>query len=183
MYSAALQRYYNEHEHLPYTFYAQPKRFTQYAIEKRGELLATAYNYIEPDAKGTRDFVEYSSADFTVTDFHSADRVCVVMRLPEPTMPLHCKMIGCSVKFDGSCPVWRTVELTEQGSFLLCGWNADHILDFFAEPDILKTADSTPLENLVMFRIVDPLKVILVALDERIEISGVHGSVSLFYIW
>ena len=46
MYSAALQRYYNEHEHLPYTFYAQPKRFTQYAIEKRGELLATAYNYI-----------------------------------------------------------------------------------------------------------------------------------------
>ena len=51
MYSAALQRYYNEHEHLPYTFYAQPKRFTQYAIEKRGELLATAYNYIEPDAK------------------------------------------------------------------------------------------------------------------------------------
>jgi hypothetical protein len=26
MYSAALQRYYNEHEHLPYTFYAQPKR-------------------------------------------------------------------------------------------------------------------------------------------------------------
>lgn len=45
MYSAALQRYYNEHEHLPYTFYAQPKRFTQYAIEKRGELLATAYNY------------------------------------------------------------------------------------------------------------------------------------------
>lgn len=126
MYSAALQRYYNEHEHLPYTFYAQPKRFTQYAIEKRGELLATAYNYIEPDAKGTRDFVEYSSADFTVTDFHSADRVCVVMRLPEPTMPLHCKMIGCSVKFDGSCPVWRTVELTEQGSFLLCGWNADH---------------------------------------------------------
>ena len=72
MYSAALQRYYNEHEHLPYTFYAQPKRFTQYAIEKRGELLATAYNYIEPDAKGTRDFVEYSSADFTVTDFHSA---------------------------------------------------------------------------------------------------------------
>lgn len=126
MYSAALQRYYNEHEHLPYTFYAQPKRFTQYAIEKRGELLATAYNYIEPDAKGTRDFVEYSSADFTVTDFHSADRVCVVMRLPEPTMPLHCKMIGCSVKFDGSCPVWRTVELTEQGSFFLCGWNADH---------------------------------------------------------
>ena len=47
MYSAALQRYYNEHEHLPYTFYAQPKRFTQYAIEKRGELLATAYNYID----------------------------------------------------------------------------------------------------------------------------------------
>ena len=75
---------------MPYTFYAQPKRFTQYAIEKRGELLATAYNYIEPDAKGIRDFVEYSSADFTVTDFHSADRVCVVMRLPEPTMP-RCK--------------------------------------------------------------------------------------------
>ena len=41
MYSAALQRYYNEHEHLPYTFYAQPKRFTQYAIEKRGELLSS----------------------------------------------------------------------------------------------------------------------------------------------
>lgn len=79
------------------------------------------------------------------------------------------------------------LPIIEQHRALFCGGfeflGKGHILDFFAEPDILKTADSTPLENLVMFRIVDPLKVILVALDERIEISGVHGSVSLFYIW
>lgn len=71
-------------------------------------------------------FHEFAMFEDTNRMEYSADRVCVVMRLPEPTMPLHCKMIGCSVKFDGSCPVWRTVELTEQGSFFLCGWNADH---------------------------------------------------------
>ena len=34
MYSAALQRYYNEQVHLPYNFFAQAKRFTQYALDK-----------------------------------------------------------------------------------------------------------------------------------------------------
>lgn len=60
MYSAALQRYYNEHEHLPYTFYAQPKRFTQYAIEKRGELWQQRIT-ISSRIERHKRLVEYSS--------------------------------------------------------------------------------------------------------------------------
>lgn len=61
------------------------------------------------------------------------------MKLPEPTMPLHCKMIGCSIKRDGSNPIWRTIELTEQGTLLLCGWGEGHthmtICEVGSEPD------------------------------------------------
>lgn len=137
MYSAALQRYYNEHIHLPDTFFAQPELFVRHALVRKGNLLATAYNYIEPAYENHEDVIEYS--DFDIMGGDTAGRLCVLMRLPEPTQPLHCKMMGCSIKHDGSNPIWRTIELTEQGTLLLCGWGDGHthmtIGEVGAEPE------------------------------------------------
>ena len=58
--------------------------------------------------------------------------------------PLHCKMIGCSIKRDGSNPIGRTIELTEQGTLLLCGWGEGHthmtICEVGSEPCLLYTS-------------------------------------------
>ena len=123
---SALQRYYNEHIHLPHAFFVQPERFIRQALKRKGDFFATAYNYVEPDSEADSDFIKYSSADFTVKDFRTVDRTCVIIELPDPTMPLHCRLIGCSIKRDGRDPVWRTIELTEHGHFLLCGWTKTH---------------------------------------------------------
>ena len=69
MVQSALQRYYNEHIHLPHAFFVQPERFIRQALKRKGDFFATAYNYVEPDSEGDSDFIEYSSADFTVKDF------------------------------------------------------------------------------------------------------------------
>ena len=139
MYSAAIQRYFNEHIHLPYSFFLQPQRFIRHALKKKGAFMATAYNYVEPSEADNEDIIEYLATDFDVMAGNTAGRLCVLMKLPEPTMPLHCKMIGCSIKRDGSNPIWRTIELTEQGTLLLCGWGEGHthmtICEVGSEPD------------------------------------------------
>lgn len=139
MYSAAIQRYFNEHIHLPYSFFQQPQRFIRHALKKKGAFMATAYNYVEPSEADNEDIIEYLATDFDVIAGNTAGRLCILMKLPEPTMPLNCKMIGCSIKQDGSNPIWRTIELTEQGTLLLCGWGEGHthmtICEVGSEPD------------------------------------------------
>lgn len=139
MYSAAIQRYFNEHIHLPYSFFQQPQRFIRHALKKKGAFMATAYNYVEPSEADNEDIIEYLATDFDVMAGNTAGRLCILMKLPEPTMPLHCKMIGCSIKQNGSNPIWRTIELTEQGTLLLCGWGEGHthmtICEVGSEPD------------------------------------------------
>ena len=39
MYSAAIQRYFNEHIHLPYSFFQQPQRFIRHALKKKGAFM------------------------------------------------------------------------------------------------------------------------------------------------
>lgn len=36
---SALQRYYNEHIHLPHAFFVQPERFIRQALKRRGDFL------------------------------------------------------------------------------------------------------------------------------------------------
>ena len=57
MYSAAIQRYFNEHIHLPYSFFLQPQRFIRHALKKKGAFMATAYNYVEPSEADNEDRV------------------------------------------------------------------------------------------------------------------------------
>ena len=57
MYSAAIQRYFNEHIHLPYSFFQQPQRFIRHALKKKGAFMATAYNYVEPSEADNEDII------------------------------------------------------------------------------------------------------------------------------
>ena len=66
MYSAAIQRYFNEHIHLPYSFFLQPQRFIRHALKKKGAFMATAYNYVEPSEADNEDIIEYLATDFNV---------------------------------------------------------------------------------------------------------------------
>ena len=63
MYSAAIQRYFNEHIHLPYSFFLQPQRFIRHALKKKGAFMATAYNYVEPSEADNDDIIEYLEED------------------------------------------------------------------------------------------------------------------------
>ena len=121
-YNHNLQRYYNEHIHLPDTFFSQPKLFVKHALVRKEQFLVTAYNYVEPGMDGSSDVMEYSDTDFKVMGANTAGRICVLMQPPTPTQTLQCMLMGCSIKHDGSNPVWRTIELSEEGKYLLCGW-------------------------------------------------------------
>ena len=46
-YSSGLQRYFNEHIHLPNTFFDNPMRFVKHALMEKGDLMAKAYNFVE----------------------------------------------------------------------------------------------------------------------------------------
>ena len=79
MYSAAIQRYFNEHIHLPYSFFLQPQRFIRHALKKKGAFMATAYNYVEPSEADNEDIIEYLATDFDVMAGNTAGRLCVLM--------------------------------------------------------------------------------------------------------
>ena len=136
--------------------------------------MATAYNYVEPSEADNEDIIEYLATDFDVMAGNTAGRLCVLMKLPEPTMPLHCKMIGCSIKRDGSNPIWRTIELTEQGTLLLCGWGEGHthmtICEVGSEPDQFIPRLTQELATATAFGLMSLVQVSL-WLDDLDEIS------------
>ncbi len=127
MYNHKLQRYYNEHIHLTDAFFRMPQAFMNRLIKTSGQFFATAYNFVEPNAEGSRDIRKYIGEEFHVRAARADGRICVVVEVPKPEMALHCRMIGVSLKTNGSNPIFRTAELAETGQYLLCGWTAEHI--------------------------------------------------------
>ena len=89
-------------------------------------MMAKAYNFVELGYEDLGDVIHYQPDDFQIISGDTAGRVCVLMRPPEPTQALQCKLMGCSIQHDGSNPIWRTIELTEEGVLLLCGWTKEH---------------------------------------------------------
>jgi len=127
MYNHKLQRYFNEHIHLPDAFFRMPQAFMNRLIKTGGQFFANAYNYVEPDAEHSHDIRQYSDKHFHVRAARAEGRICAVVEVPKPEMALHCRMIGVSLKTDGNNPIFRTAELAENGKYLLCGWTAEHI--------------------------------------------------------
>ena len=125
-YSSGLQRYFNEHIHLPNTFFDDPLRFVKHALMEKGDLMAKAYNFVELGAEDSEDVIHYQSDDFQVMSGDTEGRVCILMRPPEPTHALQRKMMGCSIHHDGSNPIRRTLELTAERELILCGWTKEH---------------------------------------------------------
>ena len=63
-YSSGIQRYFNEHIHLPNTFFDNPMRFVKHALMEKGDLMAKAYNYVELGYEDLGDVIHYQSDDF-----------------------------------------------------------------------------------------------------------------------
>ncbi len=125
MYNTYKQRYYNEHLHIPESFYHMPKAFMIRLLKQGSRFLSAAYNYTEAaDGPVTGP---YRQGQFKVSFFTSGDRVCAVAEVPTPSAPTQCRVIGFSVKTDGTEPVYRTVELNSDGTYCLCGWTEDHV--------------------------------------------------------
>ena len=56
-YSSGLQRYFNEHIHLPNTFFDNPMRFVKHALMEKGDLMAKAYNFVELGYEDLEDVI------------------------------------------------------------------------------------------------------------------------------
>ncbi len=125
MYNTYKQRYYNEHLHIPESFYHRPKVFMIRLLKQGSRFLSAAYNYTE--ATDGPDTGPYRQGQFKVRCFKSGDRICAVAEVPTPSAPTQCRVIGFSVKTDGTEPVYRTVELNSDGTYCLCGWTEDHV--------------------------------------------------------
>ena len=125
MYNTYKQRYYNEHLHIPESFYHMPKVFMIRLLKQGSRFLSAAYNYT--DAADGPVTGPYRQGQFKVSFFTSEDRVCAVAEVPTPSAPTQCRMIGFSVKTDGTEPVYRTVELNSDRTYCLCGWTEDHV--------------------------------------------------------
>ena len=59
-YSSGLQRYFNEHIHLPNTFFDNPMLFVKHALMEKGDLMAKAYNFVELGAEDSEDVIHYT---------------------------------------------------------------------------------------------------------------------------
>jgi hypothetical protein len=102
-----------------------PKAFMIRLLKQGSRFLSAAYNYTEAaDGPVTGP---YRQGQFKVSFFTSGDRVCAVAEVPTPSAPTQCRVIGFSVKTDGTEPVYRTVELNSDGTYCLCGWTEDHV--------------------------------------------------------
>ena len=125
MYNSYKQRYYNEHLNIPESFYRMPKAFMVRLLRQGSRFLSAAYNYT--DAADGPVAGPYRQGQFKVSVFKSGDRYCAAAEVPEPSAPTQCRMIGFSVNQDGTDPVYRTVELSSDGTYCLCGWTEDRV--------------------------------------------------------
>ena len=125
MYNSYKQRYYNEHLNIPESFYRAPKAFMIRLLKQGSRFLSAAYNYT--DASDGPVTGPYRQGQFQLSTFKSGNRYCAVAEVPEPTAPTQCKLIGFSVEADGTKPVYRTVELSSDGTYCLCGWTEERV--------------------------------------------------------
>ena len=125
MYNSYKQRYYNEHLNIPESFYRMPKAFMVRLLRQGSRFLSAAYNYT--DAADGPVAGPYRQGQFKISTFKSGDRYCAVAEVPEPSAPTQCRIIGFSVNQDGTDPVYRTVELSSDGLYCLCGWTKDRV--------------------------------------------------------
>ena len=94
-------------------------------LKQGSRFLSSAYNYT--DAADGPFAGPYRQGQFKVSVFKSGDRYCAAAEVPEPSAPTQCRLIGFSVNHDGTDPVYRTVELSSDGTYCLCGWTEDRV--------------------------------------------------------
>ena len=108
-----LQRSSLEHHLLPDLVFDDTKRIVGALATKREEVLFLLYDQVMPG--------RFKKEQFKVTPGpNKMGGISIIMRLPDPDVPLACPFIGISCGEDGSSPEYYTIERTIDGDFLLC---------------------------------------------------------------
>lgn len=119
------QRYYIEHIQLPTAFYSAPQRFISQLGLGREEFVEAAYNYLPPEIEPLVSPLEFRASDFEVRLAKVGERYCGIIVPPQAEKAYDCPLLGVSIGPNELNPVYRTIERTADGQYLLCGWGAD----------------------------------------------------------
>ena len=119
------QRYYIEHIQMPEAFFSAPQQFMSQLGLGREEFVEAAYNYLPPEIEPLVMPREFSASDFEVKLAKIGARYCGIIAPPVAEMAYDCPLLGVSTGPKGANPVYRTIERTADGQYLLCGWGAD----------------------------------------------------------
>ena len=95
MYNSYKQRYYNEHLHIPESFYHMPKVFMIRLLKQGSRFLSAAYNYTEAADGPTTG--PYRQGQFKVRYFKSGDCTYCLCGWTEDHIHINIADIGCEL--------------------------------------------------------------------------------------
>lgn len=124
------QLYYIEHKWLPWIFYGAGKGFMKDTLNEGGQLfidLLTAMNTDEDAEEESEYICPYSTDEFQVRYFLYPDvhTTLVQLQMPKPQDTLFCRHIYLAMNTETKDRFLYTVELSQSGGYLLCGWEDD----------------------------------------------------------
>lgn len=128
------QLYYIEHKWLPWIFYAAGKRFVKKMLDG-GQMFIDLLNAMNEDEDGeeaSNYCCPYTAEEFQVRYFLYPDEntTLIQLQMPEPLTALFCRHIYLALNTETDDKFLYTVELAENGSYFLCGWedNGSHMI-------------------------------------------------------
>lgn len=124
------QLYYIEHKWLPWIFYGAGKGFIEEALTKGGQMfidLLTAMNMDEDSETESNYTCPYAAEEFQVRYFLYPDQhtTLVQLQMPKPQDQLFCRHIYLVINMETKNRFLYTIELSQSGDYLLCGWEDD----------------------------------------------------------
>lgn len=124
------QLYYIEHKWLPWIFYGAGKGFVEGTLKEGSQMfidLLTAMNTDE-DAEEATDYIcPYAAEEFQIRYFLYPDihTTLVQLQMPKPQDMLFCRHIYLAMNTETKDRFLYTVERSQIGGYLLCGWEDD----------------------------------------------------------
>ena len=136
---------YFEHNLLPRMFYKLGSALVEAIKEQKS-------GFIESAIKKSNSFDEsytlpYAADDFTFGLLHCFEHDCdmLMIQIPESDVVTSCRSIYMAWNHDWTSQFYYTVEKTQEGNYVYCGWTKDHSYMMFApkvpEDKLLESRD------------------------------------------
>ena len=136
---------YFEHNLLPRMFYKLGSKLVDTIKEQKS-------GFIESVIKTSNKFdysynLPYAAEDFTFALLHCFEHDCdmLIIQMPESDVVTSCRSIYMAWNHDWTSQFYYTVEKTQEGKYVYCGWTKDHSYMMFApevpEDSLLESRD------------------------------------------